>query len=85
MDHRWFKEDREHYEGSALQDQMEKSEKALRSSTLLQRRALDILEDMIEETHRKDEDLDQDNWERKFIGNVARRKCLKEVIKLLDF
>ena len=84
MDARWFKEDRQ-YPRSEQKEQMEKSEKALRNSTLLLRRLQQILEEDIEKTYSVEESFDDPAWERKTIAAAAERKTLRRILKLLDF
>ena len=84
MDSRWFKEDRT-YPRSEQQEQIKKSETALRNSTLLQRRLIKILEEDIEKTYSVEEDFDDPAWERKTIAAAAERKTLRRIMKLLDF
>ena len=85
MDSRWFKEDRTEYPRSEQQEQIEKSEKALRNSTLMRRRLTQILEEDIEKTYSVEEDFDDPAWQRKTIAAAAERKTLRRIMKLLDF
>lgn len=85
MDTKWFKEDREKYPRSEQKEQIEKSEKALRNSTLMRRRLLAILKDDIERTYLVEEDFDDPAWQRKTIAAAAERKTLRRIMKLLDF
>lgn len=85
MDTKWFKEDREKYPRSEQKEQIEKSEKALRNSTLMRRRLLAILQDDIERTYLVEEDFDDPAWQRKTIAAAAERKTLRRIMKLLDF
>jgi hypothetical protein len=85
MDHRWFKEDREKYPRSEQSEQIAKTEKALRNSSLIRRRLLQILNEDIEKTYSVEEDFDDPAWERKTIAAAAERKTLRRIIKLLDF
>lgn len=85
MDTKWFKEDREKYPRSELKEQIEKSEQALRNSTLMRRRLLAILQDDIERTYLVEEDFDDPAWQRKTIAAAAERKTLRRIMKLLDF
>lgn len=85
MDGRWFKEDREKYPRSEQKDQIEKSEKALRNSTLLRRRLEEMIKEDIEKTYSVEEDFDDPAWQRKTIAAAAERKTLRRYLKLLDF
>ena len=85
MDNRWFKEDREKYPRSEQKEQIEKSEKALRNSTLMIRRLTDMIKEDIEKTYLTEENLDDPAWERKTIAAAAERKTLRRYLKLLDF
>jgi phage gpG-like protein len=84
LDVRWFKEDREKYPRSEQQEQIKKSEEALRNSSLLRRRLVNILEEDIEKTYSVEEDFDDPAWQRKTIAAAAERKTLRRIIKLLD-
>lgn len=83
MDNRWYKEDRDLPKEDREEAQAE-SKKALANSTLFQRRLERILKDMLDATDRSEEDFNDVNWSLKAAGNVARRKTLKEIIKLID-
>lgn len=85
MDSRWFKEDRTQYPRSEQQEQVKKSEEALRNSSLMQRRLLAILNEDLEKTYMVEEDFSDPAWERKTIAAAAERKVLRRYIKLLDF
>lgn len=85
MDNRWFKEDRDKYPRSEQQDQIKKSEKALRNSTLLVRRLKEMITEDIEKTYLVEEDFDDPAWERKTIAAAAERKTLRRYLKLLTF
>lgn len=85
MDTRWYKEDREQYPRSEVKEQIEKTEQALRNSTLLTRRLTRILEEDIEKTYLVEEDFDDPAWQRKTIAAAAERKTLRRIMKLLDF
>ena len=83
MDSRWFKEDRA-LPKDEQKDAKESSEKALKNSTLFQRRLLNILEDLIEESNRDDEDFNKRDWSTNAVANASRRKTLRHIIKLID-
>lgn len=86
MDSRWFKEDREEArkDGTKTETELKReSEKALKNSTLFQRRLSRILMEELEKTLRDDEDFSKPNWEREHVANIARRKALKDVINLV--
>jgi len=85
MDARWFKEDRTQYPRSEQKEQIEKSEKALRNSTLMRRRLQDMLNEDLEKTFLQEEDFDDPAWERKTIAAAAERKTIRRYLKLLDF
>lgn len=85
MDTRWFKEDREKYPRSEQKEQVEKSEKALRNSTLMRRRLQDILNEDLEKTFTVEENFDDPAWERKTIAAAAERRIIRRYLKLLDF
>ena len=85
MDARWFKEDRTKYPRSEQQEQIEKSKKALRNSTLMRRRLQDILTEDLEKAYLIEEDFDDPAWERKTIAAAAERKTIRRYLKLLDF
>lgn len=85
MDTRWYKEDREQYPRSEVKEQIEKTEQALRNSTLLTRRLTRILEEDIEKTYLVEEDFDDPAWQRKTIAAAAERRTLRRIMKLLDF
>lgn len=83
MDGRWFKEDR----ALPKEDQKEAmatSETALKNSTLFQRRLINILEDLVEETLKDDEDFNKRDWSTKAVANASRRKTIRQIIKLVD-
>ena len=87
MDSRWFKEDREAArkdKSVSEQELKEESKKALKNSTLFQRRLEQILDDLIEESNRVDENFSEPNWERIYVTNVSRRKTLREIKKLIQ-
>ena len=85
MDARWFKEDRTQYPRSEQKEQIEKSEKALRNSTLLRRRLEEMLNEDLEKAYLIEEDFDDPAWERKTIAAAAERKVIRRYLKLLDF
>jgi hypothetical protein len=86
VDPRWFKEDR----AEAKRDKTDKieliheSEKALKNSTLFQRRLDRILDELVEASNRDDEDFSKDGWEREHVANISRRKVLREIKKLIQ-
>jgi hypothetical protein len=87
MDSKWFAEDRAKAradKSTPLAELKAESEKALKNSTLFQRRLEKILDDLIEESNRDDEDFSKPNWERIYVTNVSRRKTLREIKKLIQ-
>ena len=82
MDGRWFKEDRK--DKNTYTVEKEKSEKALKNSTLFQRRLDQILDDLIAESDRSDEDFSKPGWQRVHIANISRRKTLREIKKIIS-
>ena len=85
MDGRWFKEDRaEAKDARELDKLQQESEKALKNSTLFQRRLERILNEVIEMSERNDEDFTKPNWQLIHAANIARRKTLREIIKLIQ-
>jgi len=85
MDGRWFKEDRaEAKDAKELAKIQAESEKALKNSTLFQRRLERILNEVIEMSERNDEDFTEPNWQLIHAANIARRKTLREIIKLIQ-
>lgn len=85
MQSAWFKEDREQYSGDELKAAIEESKKALQNSTLMQRRLEKILEEMIEETYRNEEDYLEPNYAVRCAANAGRRRAFREVKKLVQF
>lgn len=85
MDSRWFQEDRKDKTGAERQQAIKESEKVLRNSTIIRERLKAILEDEFDKSIRTEEDFDNPNWERLVISQIARRKTLREIIKLIDF
>jgi hypothetical protein len=83
LDSRWFKEDRKLPKNDQAAAKKE-SLKALQNATLFQRRLEQILDDMLAETERQDEDFSQPNWERIYVSNVSRRKILREIKQLIQ-
>ncbi len=79
----WFEEDRVSYKGQELKEQMDKSEKAIRASTLLTRRLRAMIEKDIEKTYSIEEDFTNPAWERLTIAAAAERKVLRRYLKLL--
>ena len=87
MDSRWFKEDRAQAKKDKTVSEKElkdTSEKALKNSTLFQRRLEGIIDSLIQETERADEDFTQPNWERVYVSNVSRRKTLRDIKQLIQ-
>lgn len=87
MNDLWFKEDREEAQrdGTDLRKLKKESEKALKNSTMMQRRLRRILTEQLEQSFRDDEDFSQPNWELNNVANISRRKTLREIIQLIDF
>lgn len=83
MDSRWFKEDRV-LPKDEQKEAKESSEKALKNSTLFQRRLTNILKDLIEEANRDDEDFTKRDWATTAVANASRRKTIRQIIKLID-
>jgi len=83
MDSRWFREDRA-LPNEERHKAITESKKALLNSTLFRRRLEAILDEMIEESYRKEENFDDPNWERIHVSEISRRKTLKEVKKIID-
>ena len=83
MDSRWYKEDRA-LSKDEQKDAKESSEKALKNSTLFQRRLTNILKDLIEEANRDDEDFTKRDWHTQAVATASRRKTLRLIIKLID-
>lgn len=86
MDSRWFKEDRDQYKDAELQKAKEESQKALKNSTFMARRLRRILNEEYEACLAQEEDMSVDflgNYAQKILVLHARRKCLKDIIKLL--
>ena len=84
---RWFAEDREQARKDKtvpVEELKAESLKALKNSTLFQRRLEQILEGMIDESDRDDEDFSQPNWQLSHAANISRRKVLREIIKLIQ-
>jgi len=86
MDTRWFKEDRDQARAEGIPDKplKEESKKALKNSTLFQRRLTRILEEEYEKTLISDENFSNPSWERQYVANASRRATLKEIIKMID-
>ena len=83
MDTRWFKEDRA-LPVSEQNEAIEESRKALKNSTLLNRRLSRILEEMIQKSHTDDEDFSKPNWQLEHVANISKRKVLLEILNLLN-
>ena len=79
----WFIEDRANFKGDALKEEMEKTEKALRSSSVLARLLKNILERDIQKTYAVEESFEHPAYERKIVAAAAERKTLRRIIKLL--
>lgn len=87
MDGRWFTEDRElaHKDKTVKLDSLvEESRKALKNSTIFQRRLERILKDEMKASERSDEDFTKPHWEREAVSNISRRKTLREIINLIQ-
>ncbi len=87
MDSKWFKEDREEAQKdkSVSLDKLKKeSTTALKNSTLFSRRLERMLDDLIGESNRDDEDFSKPEWERRHVANISRRKTLREIKKLIQ-
>ena len=84
MDSRWFLEDRK-LPKNEQQQAIKDTEKALRNSNLVRDRLRDILEHELDQSLRYEEDFEKPNWERIHVSEIARRKTLRQVIKLIDF
>lgn len=82
----WFAEDRKQAkEGNGeYKDLKAESEKALKNSTLFSRRLGLILDDLIAETERSDEDFSKPNWELTNVANISRRRTLREIKNLIQ-
>lgn len=83
MDSRWFREDRT-LPKKEQAEAIKESKKALQNATLFRRRLEAILNELIEESLRKEEDFENPNWERIHVSEISRRKTLREVLKLID-
>jgi hypothetical protein len=82
LDQRWFKEDR------ALpkidqEDAKEKSEIAIRNSTLMSRRLKMILEEEYQKCIQIEDDFQSPGWKKRIIALNARRKTLREIAGIL--
>lgn len=87
MDGRWFIEDREiaHKDKTVKLETLEReSRKALKNSTIFQRRLERILQEEIKVCERSDEDFSKPDWERLAVSNISRRKTLREIINLIQ-
>jgi hypothetical protein len=87
MDARWFIEDREEArkdKSKSVSTLREESRKALKNSTIFQRRLERILKEEVELSDRSDEDFTKPDWERVSVSNISRRKTLREIIKLIQ-
>ena len=84
MDSRWFAEDRKlpHHEQAEAK---EATVTALRNSTLMHRRLVDILEGMFDKTLRNEEDFEQPDYAINAAANASRRKTIREIQTLLHF
>jgi hypothetical protein len=86
MDSRWFIEDREMArkdKSLSVSTLREESRKALKNSTVFQRRLTRILNEELDLSNRADEDFTKPDWERETVSNISRRKVLREIIKLI--
>jgi len=83
MDSRWFIEDRK-LPKEEQKEAIEQSKKALKNSTLFQRRLEGILQKELELSYSKEENFEAHNWEVLHISEVSRRKTLKDVLKLIQ-
>jgi len=83
MDVRWFKEDRKLPKAEYIEAKAE-SEKALKNSTLFQRRLEEIIDEMIATSDRDDEDFSKRNWELEHVANISRRKVLREIKRVIQ-
>jgi hypothetical protein len=83
MDSKWFAEDRK-LPKEEQKEAIEKSKEALRNSTIFRRRLEGILKEELEKSYLKEEDFEQDNWERIHISEVSNRKTLRKIIKLIQ-
>ena len=83
MDQKWFKEDRA-LPQEEQKEAIEQSKKALKNSTLFQRRLERILNEELDKSYRIVEDFKVPNWERIHVSEIARRKTLREIIKLIQ-
>ena len=83
MDSRWFREDRELPKAEQAEARIE-SEKALKNSTLFQRRLERIVDEMIDTANRAEEDFSQPNWQFNNVANISRRKTLREIKQLIQ-
>lgn len=87
MDSKWFVEDREQArkDKSVSEEELKAASlKALKNSTLFQRRLDRILGDLIEASNRDDEDFSKHNWELNNVANISRRKALREIKRLIQ-
>lgn len=84
MDSSWFKEDRA-LPISEQNEAIDESKKALKNSTLITRRLSRLIEEKIEKSFTDDEDFSKPNWQYEHVANIAKRKVLLEILKLLDF
>ena len=84
MDSRWFLEDRKLPKNEQAKAKQE-TEKALRNSNLVRDRLRVILQQELDQSLRYEEDFENPNWERVHVSEIARRKTLRQVIKLIDF
>ena len=84
MDSKWFKEDRA-LPKQEQREAMKGSKEALKNSTIMSRRLIQILDEMIDACYRDDEDFTKHAWQLEAIANASRRKTLKEVKQLVTF
>lgn len=82
MDRRWFKEEALLPKGERKQA-IEEAEKVIKNSTIIARKLKGICEHEIEATYRVEEEVHSPYYTRAIIAAGAKRKALKDIIKLL--
>lgn len=82
MDSTWFKEDRALPKAEQAKA-MEETELAVRNSSILLERLKRILNEGIQGTYSKEENIDSPNWERVALGAAVERKTLRKILNLL--
>lgn len=80
LSNRWFVEDRKE---DNPEEATEASKKVILNSTLIRDRLKRMINEDLAKTYIEDEDFDNPRWEVKVIANNARRKALRDVLKLL--